>query len=81
MSLSVSELHNLLGLALEMGVNPDSKVCIADTIGAEWASLSHVVTPAFDDWNPDGNEGYVWLTLYPGDELDYRVDYAVHERR
>lgn len=78
--ITVKDLHEMLRLAMKMGVNPDSPICLANTTKGEWVSLDFIMTPDLSADGMDDFLGYSWLTLYPGRELNPQLDAPEHRK-
>ena len=68
--MTITELKTLIDAAIERGIAPDTTVVVdaSNFPGAdlEWALIDNVVDPSVDPT-------YLWFTLVPGEDADWRV--------
>ncbi len=65
--MTVQELASQLNQMLINGIHPDTTVVISYDDGSGWLTVDSVT-------NPDDDEEFIWVTLFPGREADSRTD-------
>lgn len=68
--MNITQLKQLVDVAIERGIDPETTVCVADPDDGRFRNLADDV----NDPTVDGD--YIWFTLNQGDECDARFTYG-----